>query len=121
LIHILGAVGKVPIQPVFFTQWLFSPAIHPVPNHAVLVVDGNPHVSRIELLRCVRFGLWAVGSDLGEGHDEIVTAHVNLLFAKGSDRYVSVAELRRLDVEYRRTTPGVKGCGSGSGSAGIDA
>ena len=106
LIHVVGAVSKAPIQPVFFRQRLFSPAIHPVPNRAVLVVDGDPHVPRVKLFRRVCFALRAVGSDLGEGHDKIVAANINLLLFQRSNGNVSVAEFCRFYVKYRSTARG---------------
>src|SRR6266536_3785654 len=85
LIHVLGAVSMVTIQPVFFGQRLFSPAIHPIPNRAVFVIDRNPHMSRVKLFRRIGFALRAVGSNLSEGHDEIVAANVNLLLSQRSN------------------------------------
>ena len=101
LIDVVGSVGQAALGAVVFAQRLVAPAVHPVPHHAVVIVDGHPHMAGIELLADLGFILRTVRANLRERHDEMVAADILLPVWKSPDGYVAVAESRRLDIEAR--------------------
>src|SRR5262245_38293552 len=46
LVHVIRAIAATTLQTVFFGQGLIPEAIHPVPDHAILVIHRYPEVPR---------------------------------------------------------------------------
>src|SRR4029434_8065829 len=44
LVHVIRAIAAAALQTVFFGQGLVPKAIHPVPDHAILVIHRHPEV-----------------------------------------------------------------------------
>src|SRR4029453_19109677 len=78
LVHVIRAIAAAALQPVCFGQGLVPEAIHPVPDHAILVIHRHPEVPRGPRTYALALQAELLRPDLRKGHDEMVGAYIGL-------------------------------------------
>src|SRR5216683_400383 len=103
LLDVIGAVAIAAFEPVCVAQPLFAKAVHPVPHHAVLVVDRDPNMPGDHLpVAAAQRAPQLLRPDLRERHDEMVRAHIGLVFVERTYPDIAVAVIGNVDLQKRR-------------------
>src|SRR5437667_10338012 len=77
LLDIVRAVAVAALHPVVVAQPLLAETVHPVPHHAVLIVDRDPDMSSdVGPIAAADGAAELLRPDLRKRHDEMIRAHI---------------------------------------------
>src|SRR5438105_9093743 len=103
LFDVIGTVAVAALHAVFVAEPVCAEAVHPVPHHAVLVVDRHPDMARdIGPVTAAHGAAELLRPDLGERHHEMVGAHIGLVVVERAYSDIAVAVVGDVDLEDRR-------------------
>src|SRR5439155_1784699 len=103
LLDVIGAVAVAALHPVILGQPRFAETVHPVPHHAVLVVDRDPDVAGdVGAIAAAHRAAELLRPDLRERHDKVVGAHIGLVVVERTDPYIPIAVIGDVDLQDRR-------------------
>src|SRR4029453_17468223 len=105
LVHVIRAIAAAPLQTVFFGQGLVPKAIHPVPDHAILVIHRHPEVPRGPRTHALALQAELLRPDLCKGHDEMVGAYIGLTVLQWSNPGIAVPIVGGINFQRRCPTP----------------
>ena len=103
LIDVVRAIAGTALQTIFLGQRLIPEAIHPVPDHAILVIHRHPEVPRGPRTHPLALQAELLRPDLREGHDEMVGAYIGLTVLQRSNPGIAVAIVG--DINLQRWCP----------------
>src|SRR5215813_15527807 len=101
----IRAITTATLQTVFFGQRLVPEAIHPVPDHAILVIHRHPEVPRGPRTHALALQAELLWPDLRKGHDEMVGAHIGLTVLQRSNPSIAVPIVGGINFQRRCPTP----------------
>src|SRR5262245_24812802 len=101
LVHMIRAITATALETVFFGQSLVPKAIHPVPDHAILVIHRYPEVPRGPRTHSLTLQAELLWPDLRKGHDKMVGAHVGLAIPQRSHPSIAVAIVGGINFQRR--------------------
>src|ERR1700682_5578043 len=103
LLDVIGAVAVAALHSVILAQPLLAEAVHPVPHHAVMVVDRDPDMPGNHLpVAATHRAAELLRPDLGERHDEMVGPHIGLVVVERTDADIAIAVIGDVDLQDRR-------------------
>src|SRR5262249_52864216 len=105
LINVIRAIAAATLQTGFFGQGLRPQALHPVPDHAILVIHRHPEVPRGPRTHALALQAELLRPDLRKGHDEMVGADIGLTVLQRPHPSVAVPIFGAINVQRRRPAP----------------
>src|SRR5271165_513532 len=120
LLDIVGAVAIAAFHAVFVAQPLLAIAVHPVPHHAVLVVDRDPDVAGdVGPVAAAQGAPQLLRPDLRERHHEMVGADIGLVVVERAYSDIAIAVIGDIHLKDRRPAADERALNGDAGAAGV--
>src|SRR5215813_2758649 len=101
----IRAITTATLQTVFFAQGLVPEAIHPIPDHAILVIHRHPEVPRRPRTHALALQAELLRPDLSKEHDEMVGEYIGLTVLQRSIPSIAVPIVGSINFQRRCPAP----------------